>query len=54
MPVYDVLMQHECFPYNEKKILCTFLCDSKVQVGNDQEIARSEINSHSKNRNGKN
>ena len=25
----------------------------KVKVGNDQEIARSEINSHSKNRGGK-
>ena len=28
--------------------------DKKVQVGNDQEKAHSDINTHSKNRSGKN
>ena len=28
----------------------TFSCNRKVKVGNDQEMAQSERNSHSKNR----
>ena len=38
--------------YKTKATISRYAPSSKVQVGNDQEKAQSERNSHSKNRNG--